>query len=61
VLFADVVRSMEIAAAVGPERLREIMTQLAVSPFRDRLALDNFCSARQPGCPAEPGVAGQQR
>jgi adenylate cyclase len=28
VLFADVVRSMEIAAAVGPERLREIMTTL---------------------------------
>src|ERR1700758_31460 len=29
VLFADVVHSMEIAAAVGPERLREIMTDLA--------------------------------
>ena len=28
VLFADVVRSMEIAAAVGAERLREIMTEL---------------------------------
>ena len=28
VLFADVVHSMEIAAAVGPERLREIMTEL---------------------------------
>ena len=28
VLFADVVHSMEIAAAVGAERLREIMTQL---------------------------------
>jgi adenylate cyclase len=28
VLFADVVRSMDIAAEVGPERLREIMTQL---------------------------------
>src|SRR6201999_4489701 len=28
VLFADVVHSMDIAAAVGPERLREIMTQL---------------------------------
>ena len=27
-LFADVVRSMDIAAAVGPERLREIMTEL---------------------------------
>ncbi len=28
VLFADVARSMEIAAAAGPERLREIMTEL---------------------------------
>src|SRR5258705_12751583 len=28
VLFADVVRSMEIAAAVDVERLREIMTEL---------------------------------
>ena len=29
VLFADVVHSMNIAAAVGAERLREIMTELA--------------------------------
>src|SRR5260370_7130983 len=28
VLFADVVRSMDIAAAVGAERWREIMTEL---------------------------------
>ncbi|HEY7051677.1 MAG TPA: adenylate/guanylate cyclase domain-containing protein [Mycobacterium sp.] len=28
VLFADVVHSMDIASAVGPERLREIMTEL---------------------------------
>ncbi|HUL98525.1 MAG TPA: adenylate/guanylate cyclase domain-containing protein, partial [Mycobacterium sp.] len=28
VLFADVVHSMDIAAAVGPERLREIMAEL---------------------------------
>ncbi|WP_369816176.1 adenylate/guanylate cyclase domain-containing protein [Mycobacterium sp. 852014-52144_SCH5372336] len=28
VLFADVVRSMDIAAKLGPERLREIMTEL---------------------------------
>ena len=28
VLFADVVRSMDIAAAVGAERLREIMSEL---------------------------------
>src|SRR6202008_2293942 len=29
VLFADVVHSMDIAATVGPERLREIMADLA--------------------------------
>ena len=29
VLFADVVHSMDIATAVGAERLREIMTELA--------------------------------
>jgi adenylate cyclase len=29
VLFADVVHSMDIAAAVGPERLRDIMADLA--------------------------------
>jgi adenylate cyclase len=28
VLFDDVVHSMDIAVAVGPERLREIMTEL---------------------------------
>jgi hypothetical protein len=28
VLFADVVHSMDIAAAVGPERLREIMAEV---------------------------------
>jgi adenylate cyclase len=28
ILFADVVRSMDIAAALGPERLREVMTEL---------------------------------
>ena len=31
VLFADVVRSMDIAVAVGAERLREIMTELVNS------------------------------
>ena len=30
VLFADVVHSMDIAAAVGAERLREIMSELVV-------------------------------
>jgi len=29
VLFADVVRSMDLAGAVGAERLREIMADLA--------------------------------
>src|SRR4051812_32884375 len=28
VLFADVVRSMDLAAALGPERLRELMTDV---------------------------------
>ncbi|MDT5044638.1 MAG: adenylate cyclase, partial [Mycobacterium sp.] len=28
VLFADVVHSMDIAAAVGPERLRELMSDV---------------------------------
>ena len=32
VLFADVVHSMDIAAAVGVERLREIMTELVTGP-----------------------------
>lgn len=31
VLFADVVHSMDIAAAVGPERLREIMTEVVTA------------------------------
>ena len=31
VLFADVVHSMEIAAAVGAERLREIMAELSTA------------------------------
>ena len=30
-LFADVVRSMDIAAAVGAERLREIMAELVLA------------------------------
>jgi class 3 adenylate cyclase len=46
VLFADVVHSMDIAAAVGAERLREIMTELvnraAVLVERYRGTLDKF-------------------
>lgn len=46
VLFADVVRSMEIAATVGAERLREIMTELlnqcAVVVLRYGGTLDKF-------------------
>ena len=34
VLFADVVRSMDLAAAVGAERLREIMTDLVDTATR---------------------------
>ena len=30
VLFADVVRSMDIASALGTERLREVMSELAI-------------------------------
>ena len=39
VLFADIVRSMDIAAAVGPERLREIMTELVITIGRWRIRL----------------------
>jgi adenylate cyclase len=46
VLFADVVRSMNIAAALGPERLREIMTKLldrcAVTVHRYGGTVDKF-------------------
>ena len=46
VLFADVVHSMDIAAAVGAERLREIMTELvnraAVVVQRFGGAVDKF-------------------
>ncbi|MCV7410224.1 zinc-ribbon domain-containing protein [Mycobacterium florentinum] len=36
VLFADVVHSMDLAAAVGAERLREIMGALAPSTSKPR-------------------------
>ena len=39
VLFADVVHSMDIAAAVGAERLREIMTELVEPRSRGGAAL----------------------
>ena len=47
VLFADVVHSMDIAAAVGAERLREIMTELvdrsaAVSCSATAARVDKF-------------------
>jgi adenylate cyclase len=46
VLFADVVHSMDIAAAVGAERLREIMTELversAAVVKRHRGTVDKF-------------------
>ena len=34
ILFADVVQSMDIAAALGAERLREIMTELVDGAHR---------------------------
>ena len=43
VLFADMVRSMDIATAVGAERLREIMAELA-----------NRCAARSRSGAGEP-------
>ena len=59
VLFADVVRSMDITSAVGAERLREIMTELVtrctavvrcvmVAQSTNSLATGSWrCSARQ--------------
>jgi len=56
VLFADVVHSMDIASAVGPERLREIMADLAdrcaavVQRYRD--IFDKFTdTGQQVGAP----------
>ena len=43
VLFADVVRSMEIAAAVGPERLREIMADMLDDLIGSSDALRRHC------------------
>src|SRR4029079_8963687 len=40
VLFADVVHSMDIAAAVGAERLREIMSEL---PDRSTAVVTRYC------------------
>ena len=48
VLFADVTRSMEIAASVGPERLREIMTELF---DRATVVVQRCCTARSPTLP----------
>jgi class 3 adenylate cyclase len=44
VLFADVVRSMDLAAAVGAERLREIMADLARRFLFAGPGLDEGCS-----------------
>jgi class 3 adenylate cyclase len=53
VVFADVVHSMDIAAAVGAERLREIMTELvnragvAAAPSTSSAATASWrCSGR---------------
>jgi adenylate cyclase len=54
VLFADVVHSMDIAAAVGAERLREIMSELVArssavvhAPAWPRWTSSRRCSAWQ--------------
>ena len=62
VLFDDVVHSMEIAAAVGTERLREVMADLADRCARKRLAsMDTWRGPRRchdatsrEACPACP-------
>ena len=43
VLFADVVHSMDIAAAVGAERLREVMGELV-----SRAAMERYCRCDRP-------------
>jgi adenylate cyclase len=43
ILFADVVHSMDIAAAVGAERLREIMADLAGPLRRSCRTLRRHC------------------
>jgi adenylate cyclase len=58
VLFADVVHSMDIAAAVGAERLREIMTKLVtrdgiMAVFGAPVALEDHAVR---GCLAALGV-----
>jgi class 3 adenylate cyclase len=71
VLFADVVRSMEIAATVGAERLREIMTGLVgravavvqryggtVDKFTGRRLDGDVRGARRVGGPRDPCVFG---
>ena len=71
VLFADVVHSMYIAAAVGAERLREIMAELARQHDRGREALrrhggqvhrrrdhGGLRSASSVGGPCRAGVSG---
>jgi DNA-binding CsgD family transcriptional regulator len=61
VLFADVVRSMDIAAAVGAERLREIMADLV-----DRAAVvvlhfgGTVVTANRRGCSAPPTPSEQR-
>jgi hypothetical protein len=43
VLFADVVHSMDIAAAVGSERLREIMAELVLKADQDAASAISTC------------------
>ena len=50
VLFADVVHSMDIAAAVGAERLREIMTDLVKRASERLSGVDSWppCTSVRP-------------
>src|SRR5258705_793656 len=45
VLFADVVHSMDIAAALGPERLRELMSEVV---DRSTSIVDRYGGSPQP-------------
>jgi adenylate cyclase len=60
VLFADVVHSMDIAAAVGAERLREIMAELAdrcAAAVQPRWPLHRWLGGSRPPMPSGQAIA----
>ena len=61
VLFADVVRSMDIATAVGAERLREIMAELFERSTAVVHALRRHASASSPATGSWPSSGHQLR